>query len=1010
MTEFQFINWQDGDEFERVSDEEEYDEEEEYSFSKTRKLEYVIRGFGCTEDGRSVCVKLVGFKPYFYVRQEYLSDGLYQAAVRSTAQFNGFRKRTLVYKKPFVGYQVEKVPFWKFEFNSMKGYRFAAKILRVGSNNALGLVPAMDPRGLFETQVPSVVRPMHLTGIRSTGWCFCPDTLLARPGQRETAFDLEFRVPFEKIGLMTPVTRTSMAPVKVATFDIEVYSQDSTADVPVFPSSMRDGDKIIAIVTFFSRINEELPYNAHVVCLEGRDTTKEAGGRIKDWLLAKGVLRLDWVVCSDEKMLLDKWGRKMSSEQALVWTHFNGLGFDEEYIFRRARKLGALGVMEMDFVSRRELELCSTLMESNAYGYNAFASMGLSGIFHLDIMVAIKKDYKLDKYSLDNCANHFLKEAKIDLKPQAQFDLFRNNLLEDICVYCIQDVWVTFQLYKKLALGPAMIEMAGQSWVPVDFLITRGQQVKMLSSIVQCTSTKTDYVLRTIPADEVSIEGYKGATVLEPERGFYTSAIACLDFASLYPSIIRAHNLSHETLVMPWTVLPPGTETFDVEIPMKDGATLPVSFVQTASPGILPTILENWAADRKINKKEMMKYEKLAHESNDPAEKAAFKFMESVYDARQKANKVSMNSLYGFTGVGKGGSQPCPQIAASVTTIGRNMIETTKLACEKMLPGSRVIYGDTDSVFWDLWPDKKVGAENPTLIADAFEFCEKASAVLSREHFTFPNKLEFEKVFCPLLLFEKKRYSGLLYSADLGPLKPKKIDNKGLQIVRRDTVEYVKICMEKLLSAIHYDLSILNATRMAKGFVDDLFQGRVPIDQLVMSKKINSEYKVQLQRPNKTKEQIVINPMGTWKSEVTGKRGTLLARAGKPWDVLEDGVKIGIAEITHPHVHILWKQEERCPGSGPRPGDRVKYVFVHGDGLQYTKAEDVQFVKDNQLPIDIIYYYTNTLQSPLDTIFQLFFPGENVHNKLFHASLRKAMNKNRNQPEISNFFSCKRHI
>jgi len=46
--------------------------------------------------------------------------------------------------------------------------------------------------------------------------------------------------------------------------------------------------------------------------------------------------------------------------------------------------------------------------------------------------------------------------------------------------------------------------------------------------------------------DEV---GYEGAIVIEPMMGFYESPIATLDFASLYPSIMMAHNLCYSTLV-----------------------------------------------------------------------------------------------------------------------------------------------------------------------------------------------------------------------------------------------------------------------------------------------------------------------------------------------------------------------------------------------------------------------------------------------------------------------------
>ena len=42
---------------------------------------------------------------------------------------------------------------------------------------------------------------------------------------------------------------------------------------------------------------------------------------------------------------------------------------------------------------------------------------------------------------------------------------------------------------------------------------------------------------------------YEGATVIEPERGFYNVPIATLDFASLYPSIMIAHNLCYTTQI-----------------------------------------------------------------------------------------------------------------------------------------------------------------------------------------------------------------------------------------------------------------------------------------------------------------------------------------------------------------------------------------------------------------------------------------------------------------------------
>lgn len=48
-----------------------------------------------------------------------------------------------------------------------------------------------------------------------------------------------------------------------------------------------------------------------------------------------------------------------------------------------------------------------------------------------------------------------------------------------------------------------------------------------------------------------SEEQYEGATVIEPRRGYYADPVSTLDFASLYPSIMMAHNLCYTTLVQP---------------------------------------------------------------------------------------------------------------------------------------------------------------------------------------------------------------------------------------------------------------------------------------------------------------------------------------------------------------------------------------------------------------------------------------------------------------------------
>ena len=132
--------------------------------------------------------------------------------------------------------------------------------------------------------------------------------------------------------------------------------------------------------------------------------------------------------------------------------------------------------------------------------------------------------------------------------------------------------------------------------------------------------------------------------------------------------------------------------------------------------------------------------------------------IKAVQNGRQLAIKVSANSVYGFTGANVG-QLPCLQIASSVTAYGRNLLFSTKNFVENKYTiangyqyNAEVIYGDTDSVM--------VNFGFPT-VAEAMPLAKIAAAEIS-EIFPNPIKLEFEKVYYPYLLMNKKRYAGMI--------------------------------------------------------------------------------------------------------------------------------------------------------------------------------------------------------------------------------------------------------
>ena len=90
--------------------------------------------------------------------------------------------------------------------------------------------------------------------------------------------------------------------------------------------------------------------------------------------------------------------------------------------------------------------------------------------------------------------------------------------------------------------------MARVSGVPINYLFTRGQQIRVAIQIYK-KARKHGFVIPMTRHIDLPGDKFEGAFVIEPKKGYYKTPIATLDFASLYPSIMMAHNLCYTTLV-----------------------------------------------------------------------------------------------------------------------------------------------------------------------------------------------------------------------------------------------------------------------------------------------------------------------------------------------------------------------------------------------------------------------------------------------------------------------------
>jgi len=285
--------------------------------------------------------------------------------------------------------------------------------------------------------------------------------------------------------------------------------------------------------------------------------------------------------------------------------------------------------------------------------------------------------------------------------------------------------------------------------------------------------------------------------------------------------------------------------------------------------------------------------------------------MKDVYNGKQLAFKVSMNSMYGFTGASKG-MLPCMAIASTTTSKGRSMIEETKNYVEENFR-AKVRYGDTDSVMVEFDVQGRTGQDALDYSWELGERAAKECTALFKK----PNDLELEKVYCPYFLYSKKRYAAKLWEmGKSGRVEFKYIDVKGLQLVRRDNTPHVRRVLKEVLDCILASSDPKAAIDLARERAMELLTGDVSNDELILSQSLADSYK----NPN-------------------------LA-----------------------HVQVRNKIRDRAPGSEPQSGDRVPYILTKTDDPKakaYEKAEDPKYVEEHGVPVDYHYYFMNKFLNPV---------------------------------------------
>ena len=191
----------------------------------------------------------------------------------------------------------------------------------------------------------------------------------------------------------------------------------------------------------------------------------------------------------------------------------------------------------------------TTILQSKQMGKKEHHVINIEGRVQLDLLLILQRDYKLRSYTLNAVSYHFLQEQKEDVHHSIITDLQNGTpqTRRRLAVYCLKDAYLPLRLLEKLMCVINYMEMARVTGVPLSYLQTRGQQIKVVSQLIR-KAMEQDLVMPTYQI-QPGEDNFEGATVIEPKRGYYKKPIATLDFSSLYPSIMMAHNLCYTSLL-----------------------------------------------------------------------------------------------------------------------------------------------------------------------------------------------------------------------------------------------------------------------------------------------------------------------------------------------------------------------------------------------------------------------------------------------------------------------------
>lgn len=513
----------------------------------------IIRAYGLNDKNENVCVKITDFTPYVYVElpsperinwtdskvcvvTNKIDDILRRIGVKPYMKSLMWRRK-LYYANLDEKGQQKKFPYLMYAMYCEEDIVEMVKKLRWPIYiSGIGKIKL----NIHEDNAGAILQYTSIRQVPTSGWIEFQGRKVDEE-KMETICDHEYVVKWKDT---KEVHNESIPKPKIIGFDIEVNSSNPAK----MPDSKIGKDEIFQISCIVSRSGDPPEkYQKYLLTL----------GNVDFDTLDEDVSAIEYKTEFD---LLVGFADFVRQERPNVMVGYNIFGFDIPYMIDRAghnlclSDFDTIGLTKAGHSAEAEVHWSSSAFRNQDFRY-----LDTEGILFVDLLSVVKKDYKFSTYKLSFVAPYFLGKGitKKDLSPQGIFKCYRLGMQGgrkgrkaiSMCGnYCVQDSVLMNMLFEKLQTWIGLSSMARICNVPMIYLYTKGQQIKVFSQIYKKCTHEHITVEKNVFKTGAN-ERYVGAKVFDPVPGIYERTVP-FDFSSLYPSIIIAYNIDFSTLAI----------------------------------------------------------------------------------------------------------------------------------------------------------------------------------------------------------------------------------------------------------------------------------------------------------------------------------------------------------------------------------------------------------------------------------------------------------------------------